>query len=375
MPERHLNIVSFSIPYPANYGGVIDVFYKLVALKAEGIKIHLHCFQYDRQPAPELKVYCESVHYYSRKTGFKEQLSVIPYIVRGRRSDELLKNLLSNEYPVLFEGLHSCFYLDHPSLEGRELIYRESNIEHQYYFNLFRSEKKLSTRIFFLFESLRLRLFQHVLKQASQLLIVSEKDTEYLKIKFPGNKVTYLPSFHGNTVCRSLPGKGKYAFYHGNLSVSENVQAAEFLIKEVFNGLDIPLIIAGLKPSAYLKRLASGYGIQLIENPSNDQMDKLIQEAQVNILVTFQSTGLKLKLLNTLFNGRFLLVNPPMVSGTGLDALCSIANTPSGFKIRILSIFKQEFDLAMVTEREKILMSRYSDTVNAKKMIDLIFPS
>ena len=37
MPDKHLHIVSFSIPYPANYGGVIDVFYKLVALHKAGI--------------------------------------------------------------------------------------------------------------------------------------------------------------------------------------------------------------------------------------------------------------------------------------------------------------------------------------------------
>ena len=38
--EKHLHIISFDVPYPANYGGVIDVFYKLKALHAEGIKIH-----------------------------------------------------------------------------------------------------------------------------------------------------------------------------------------------------------------------------------------------------------------------------------------------------------------------------------------------
>jgi len=41
---KHLHIISFDIPYPANYGGVIDVFYKLRALVSAGIKIHLHAF-------------------------------------------------------------------------------------------------------------------------------------------------------------------------------------------------------------------------------------------------------------------------------------------------------------------------------------------
>ncbi len=32
MPDKYLHIISFDIPYPPNYGGVIDVFYKLKAL-------------------------------------------------------------------------------------------------------------------------------------------------------------------------------------------------------------------------------------------------------------------------------------------------------------------------------------------------------
>ena len=30
--EKHLHIVAFNVPLPANYGGVIDVFYRLKAL-------------------------------------------------------------------------------------------------------------------------------------------------------------------------------------------------------------------------------------------------------------------------------------------------------------------------------------------------------
>lgn len=36
MDEKRLHIISFNIPYPPNYGGVIDVFYKLEALSGNG---------------------------------------------------------------------------------------------------------------------------------------------------------------------------------------------------------------------------------------------------------------------------------------------------------------------------------------------------
>ena len=46
---KEIHIVTFDIPYPVNYGGVIDVFYKIKALKEAGIKIHLHCFYHKRK--------------------------------------------------------------------------------------------------------------------------------------------------------------------------------------------------------------------------------------------------------------------------------------------------------------------------------------
>ena len=42
--KNQLHIVSFDVPYPPNYGGVIDVFYKLKALFDLGIEIYFHTF-------------------------------------------------------------------------------------------------------------------------------------------------------------------------------------------------------------------------------------------------------------------------------------------------------------------------------------------
>lgn len=370
MPEIHLHIVAFSIPFPANYGGVIDVFYKLKALHKAGIKIHLHCYQYDRPEAAELNLYCESVNYYPRKTGFAAQISHIPYIVESRQSDELLKKLISNNYPILFEGLHSCYYLNNKELHHRKLIYRESNIEHDYYFNLFKSEKNIGRKAFFLIESLKLRLYQNQLKFATKMLVVSQTDRDYLAQKFPGKDVVYLPSFHGNSEVKSEAGQGDYVLYHGNLSVGENAQAAEYLVKEIFNDLPVPLKIAGLNPTESLKLLTASYkNVELIPNPSQAEMEALIKNAQINVLVTFQATGLKLKLLNTLYNGRWMLVNNEMLAGTGLDSLCEIAGDVIEMKQKIKSLFNIEFDQNQLLARTKLLKSRYSDEENAKTLI------
>jgi len=374
MPEKHLHIVSFSIPFPANYGGVIDVFYKLKALHKAGIKIHLHCYQYDRPEAEELSLYCETIKYYPRKTGIASQFSLKPYIVESRQSEDLLKNLVSNKSPILFEGLHSCYYLNHKALQGRTLIYRESNIEHDYYFNLFKSEKNPGRKTFFLLESMKLKQYQNQLKFATKMLVVSQTDRDYLAKQFPEKEVVYLPSFHGNSEVNSQPGKGDYVLYHGNLSVGENALAAEYLVKEVFNNIQVPLKIAGLNPSESLKNMVAGFkNIELIPNPPQAEMEALIKNAQINILVTFQATGLKLKLLNTLYNGRWMLVNREMLAGTGLESLCEIAADASDMKKKVIELFNAEFDHSQLLARSELLQKRFSDEANAAKLIEEVW--
>lgn len=373
MSEQHLHIVSFDIPYPANYGGVIDVFYKIKALYHAGFKLHLHCFQYNRDPAQDLKKYCESIHYYPRLTSFLSLLTVKPYIVYSRRSGKLLENLLKDKYPILFEGLHSCYYLDHHQLNDRVKIYRESNIEHQYYYQLSKAEKNIFKKFFFIFASLKLRLFQNVLSKASLMLTVSKEDNNYLILRFPGVRVEYLPSFHRDDEVKIIPGKGNFILYQGNLGVAENFRAAEFLIREVFRNTDRQLVIAGLNPPDHLVRLINNHpNITLIANPTDERMSELIRTAQINLLVTFQETGLKLKLLNALFNGRFCLVNPGMITGTELGPLCEIGKDANELRQKIDELMEITFDEQWINHRREILMKWHSNLENCKKLRDLL---
>lgn len=377
MSERHLHIVSFDVPYPPNYGGVIDVFYKILELHSKGIRLHLHIIEYPgRDRAPELEEICEEIFYYPRQTGLRSAFSLIPYIVRSRLSEDMLKNLLKDKHPVLFEGLHSCYHIDDPRLADRLLIYRESNIEHRYYFNLFKAERHPGKKAYFLVESLKLLLFQHKLKHAGAMLVVSKEDMVYLSKHFPGVGVYYLPSFHANSEIKTLEGSGDYTLYHGNIEVPENESAATFLINKVFAGSSHRLIIAGMNPPRRIIQLAARYkNISVVANPDDEKLFSLIRNAHVNILVTFQATGLKLKLLNTLYNGRHCLVNPPMLNGTGLEGLCHIANNAEGLLRKLDELKNKPFSNADAEARRQILGSAYSNAVNADRVIGIIFGS
>ena len=365
-----IQIVAFNIPYPPDYGGVIDIFYKIKALSECGVSVYLHCFEYNRQQASELEKYCTKVFYYPRKKGLRYQFSTKPYISITRSNNQLLNNLSSNNSPILFEGLHTCFYLNHPSLTNHQKLVRTHNVEHDYYLNLYHAERNILKKIFFRIEACKLKSYEKILKKASRLLCISPNDNFYFDHKF-GNS-HFIPAFHPFNEIKSKTGKGEYILFHGNLSVSENIQAVEYLLKNVLNKISYPVIIAGKDANERLVKEISHFPhIQLISNPVQDEMEEMIRHAQICILPTFQDTGLKLKLLASLFSGRFCIVNSAMIHKTGLEHLCHLTDIPKEMIKLINELFEQEFTDEEIEKRKLILEEAFSNHRNALKIIHI----
>ena len=369
----HLHIISFDIPYPPDYGGVIDVFYKIRTLSEEGVKIILHCFEYNRMRAEILNQYCEKVYYYKRNVSLSAHVSYLPYTVYSRKNTDLINNLLKDNHPILFEGLMSCYYLSDKRLKNRFKIYRESNIEHDYYRELAKATKILKDRLYLYLESVKFRFFEKRLKYADLMLVVSKEDQKQLQQRFPENKVEYLPSFHPENDITSFIGLSDYVLYNGNLGVMENENAAVYLCENVFSKLTCKCIIAGRNPSGELKKVVSQYPNVVLEHDiSMERMEELIHNAQVHMLVTFQGTGLKLKLLNTLFAGRHVLVNSTMLAGTELAPVCHVADTPDE-QVKICGeLLHTPFTQADIDKRKRNLFPQFSNKEQGLRIKNII---
>ena len=369
MSEKHLNIVSFDVPLPANYGGVIDVFYKIKALHKNGVKIHLHCFDYGRGSNKELENYCESVKYYKRREKKLYLLSALPYVVASRLNSRLVKDLSNNDYPILFEGLHTCGTLANPKLDNRKRFVRTHNIEHDYYNGLAKVEKKFFKRLYFKKEAKKLYKFEGVLNLSDTIFAISNEDVKYLSDHY--KNVKYLPVCHPTEEVSSLTGKGEFALYHGNLAVGENNEAATYIATKVFNDLDHPLVIAGSNPSEELTEICKqNKNIELKANIDSKEIEQLVANAHVNVLPTFQSTGIKLKLLLALFKGRFCLANNEMTLNTGVESLCDIANTTEEWKKTIKDTFQKEFTENNIRSRKEILEKDFSNNNSVKVLLE-----
>lgn len=368
-----LHVVSFDIPYPANYGGVIVVFHQIRALYEQGVKVILHCFQYgERTPQAELEKYCHEVHYYKRSRALWYHLSLLPFIMRTRQHRSLLKRLRKDQHPILFEGMHTAALVLDRRLRSRQKLVRMHNVEWQYYEGLSQSADDIFQKLYFFVESIKLqRIEPKVVLHADELLTLSGHDTAYYSAMKANTH--YIAAFHPNKTVESISGRGKYMLFHGKLSVPDNDKSARWLIREVFSGLDIPFKIAGMEPSDDLKELAGRYDhIELVENPGEAQMENLIRDAQANILVSFQLSGVKLKLINALFRGRFCIVNDAMVKGTDLEQYCYVRNSARDLRQTVEAISNMPFEQSRVEARRHLLDTEYSNANNAQKLMSLI---
>ncbi len=368
----HLHIVTLNVPYPPDYGGMIDTFHRIRSLHDMGIRIHLHCFEYGRRHSKELEELCDTTDYYPRRSLFLSQFSSQPSSVISRKNKSLLNNLVNNSYPILFDGLQSSFYINHPDLAVRKKLVRLHNIEHKYYSSLAKNESGYFKKLYFRIESEKLSLYENVLRGADRILAISEKDQEYFNHRFH-NSVLLGPS-HPFYEPVSRTGKGDYIIYHGDLSVRENEIVARFLITGVFSQIPYKCIIAGKHPSGAIISLASRHSnIEVFADPDDHIMKELIINAHVNILPSLTFNGFKLKLLMALFAGRHCLVNSATEVNTSLKSLLHVADSDSDLAEMIHYLMKKPFTEAMISKRAYILSKNFDNMKNAEKLVKMLF--
>ena len=374
LTNKHLHIVCFDVPYPVDYGGVFDLFHKIKVLHDLGIQIHLHCFEYGRGRQKELNNYCRSVTYYKRKKIYKSFPFRLPFIVSSRANRSLLNNLLKDEHPVLLEGIHCTYFLFSGELRNKKVFVRLHNVEYEYYEELAKATKNIFRKLYFQHESNLLKKYEKGIANKATFITVSEKDKDTYEQNFSAREVKYLPVFLPFTHVKSEAGTGDFCLYHGNLSVPENEKAVLWLLENVFDTLDIPFVIAGKNPPGRIKKITNkNENVCLVANPSVNEMDELIKKAQVHLLPSFNKTGIKIKLLNALFNGRFIVTNLSGVEGSGLEDFYVIAGTPLEYKKIAGELFTSSFTETDINRRKRILEGVYNNQENAIRLMQWIW--
>ena len=365
----HLHIIALDNPWPPDYGGAIDMYYKIRALAAEGVKIDLHLFAYGRNDTGDLADMVHSLHIYPRRRSPLALFSSLPFIVRTRMNASMVKNILQNPAPVLFEGIHTTGIL--PQLADLPVFLRVHNVEQNYYDYLARNETNFFRRSYYRRESRKLEQYEpKIWAGVKNNFCLHPTDTQHVSAY---GQAVEIPVFHPFDRVEIDTGKTeKFVLFHGNLSVIENQKAVFFLWKKVVRPLGIRMVVAGKNPPEALKALArQNPHLGLVANPSTEQMERLIRQAYVHLIYSDNPSGMKLKLLYALFRGKHILVSLPLVEETVLtDLTVAVENKAAEWRNRLRELWHTEPDVEAARKiRSGILGEHYDNRINARKIM------
>lgn len=361
-----LHIVTFAVPFPANYGGAIDVWNRITALKRAGVRIHLHCFVYGvflHQPI--LEEYAEKVFYYPRVKWSALFLPGQPYIVTSRKSKELLKTLNADRSPILFEGIHTTGFAG--ELKGRKLLLRAHNIEHQYYAELANQCKGVKSLIFRR-ESLCLRDYERSLAGRFDM-VFAISPTDHAWYVAHGARTIYLPPFHGYDEVDILTGRGDYLLYQGDLSIQINQDALFDLLRKIPADQPYQIVAAGRAGDRAFEHKLSGFpNLRREADVTQEKMIDLIRNAQLILVHGLHGAGMKLKVFPALYHGRFVAATDNSRTSTSLDNALHFYH-PDELGTIIKSYWPQAFSVDMVKERVAVLSQQPPDDEKAGEIL------
>ncbi len=84
-------------------------------------------------------------------------------------------------------------------------------------------------------------------------------------------------------------------------------------------------------------------------------------------------TGVRLKLLHALYQGRHCLVNDAMVKGSGLEEACHTGTTATAFASIIMQLYNQPFTDNEILLRKKLLAQTYNNEKNTLQLIQGLY--
>lgn len=344
------------------------------ALSQEGIQIHLHLFQETGSLHQDLESHATEIHFYNRNHGHKGFSFSTPYSIGSRADENLLRNLEKDQYPILFEGIESTYFLVKGFFKNRISLVRLQNLQNQKSRRSQKIEVKGLHKIYNYFEE-RLRIsYEKELLKKHRSLITSSKISEDLNSYGIESKAIVVPQFIGMASAMGLEGNGNFCLFHGKLSDKATEDAAIWLLNNVFNLLEVPLVIAGENPSADLEDAAhKKMHTCIVANPSEKEMMELIKKAQLHILPSSVFISSKNAILQTIVLGRHLLIHEDIKKETKFSMVCHQASEPAAYIQKINELFEAPFTQDEIEKRQSFLHREFNDKKYAGQLIKLLY--
>jgi hypothetical protein len=236
---------------------------------------------------------------------------------------------------------------------------RMHNIEHEYYRGLM-EHSGLFHRLFFWLESIKLKRYESIIRFATCVLAIKPSDAEHFN-RINTNTLVVQASMPLASLNGEIKKTEPFALFHGNLSVAENEQAAKWLINVLNSQLteDFPLIIAGKNPSEDLQKRADGKRVKIVENPDEEEMNRLISSAHIHTLFSEVDSGTKLKFLSSLSANGHVLVNSCISGDVIENEHFYLVDNPESYKATYKTLIAKEMKVEDIRKRRNWLESEF----------------
>ncbi len=360
---RNLHIISPHAPKALENIFSHDLYFLIQELKLQGIAITLH-IPFLEQIDPKTYESTNQLYRYQNSNESNSGEVSFQFI------HEALENLQTSDGPILFYGnLQSFIHLKNKVAGKRKLFYRQIINEVQ-------NTKELAQLQPWGLHKIKTYLKINQLNALVQKL--DDSDIHCLVDQTTSSDLntckTEIPFFAGMPFAFFQESNGSFCLFHGNLDEKENEYAAFWLLKHVFNTLEIPFVIAGANPSEELEKAAHlRMHTCLVANPTNSELHELIKKAQVNLLPTFVSKRKDMNLYRCLNLGKHILTNNKGVPSHFRNESITITESPDNFIKKIPQLFEQRFGEENHNKRMDILNNLYQDQISAQKLIRLLF--
>ena len=301
---------------PPPYGGTLEVKGQLESLLAAGFQVVLHATAKERlaHPVPLQMTDYPGVQWrtYRRKKGafWSFFTAGIPYMVGSRKSRQMQHSLNMAKGHHLVQGTHLTG-LTYPA----SAILRWHNPEALYYKSLGEIQKGFKA-LYLRREATLLSHWETNLAKRWQgpVWVLSPVDA-LLWIALGGKPPLVLPpqkKFPGSIPLE--PAQRTMLLVPGKFSVPENAQAACLT-----HGLSVSVTWAGHGFSKELRRSAAHHGITVLDQPDDAMMHTAFAQASMVLVHAEHSLGVKLKLIQALYQARWILAHEAAVQGLSLS--------------------------------------------------------
>ncbi len=334
----------------------------------------MHLFIERNNLSNTLQLECETIHYYKQKKGHLGFCFDMPYSVSTRSDEALVERLNQNDFPIIFHGIESTYFLSKGYFHNRKIVVRLQTWKHQKYKKLFHTYPIGLHKIRYKLKELRYAKFEYELCRKYICAIIPSVNEDTIKSCSYDLAYETLPHFIGMTTPMGIEGNGNYCLFHGDFSNKSTELTAQWLLKEVFNEVEIPFVVVAKNPTVEIENLAhEKMHTCIVSNPSDKELIELIKKAHIHILPINELSEENNELILSSQLGRHILINRAHPASKGLQSICHIARTTKEFKQKITALFDLPFTNTDIEKRERVTREEFDDKAYAGKLIKMLY--